>query len=266
MASQNPNIQNIPISSEKGMAIRKAFLSPKGFDLLAFDYSQIELRIAAVLSKDPKMIEIFKSGEDVHSGVASYMFGVPLEEVNKEMRRKAKVINFGILYGMGVNALVQNLGSDKKTAQNFYNTYFEKFPGLSSYLDGTKKFVEQNGYTETFFGRRRYFEGLKSKIPYIRAAAERMAINAPIQGTSADIIKIAMKKVDDFIVANNLEEKVFLILQIHDELIYEIAEDLKEEISPKIKRIMEEVMPIEDTLGVPLIVEFESGKNWAELK
>jgi DNA polymerase I len=265
MASANPNLQNIPISSEKGAAIRKAFLAPEGFDLVAFDYSQIELRIAAFLSGDEKLIQIFKSGEDVHTSVASYVFGVGMTDVNKEMRRRAKIINFGILYGMGVNALTQNLGSDRKTAQEFYNTYFEKFSGLAKYLDRTKEEANRLGYTKTFFGRRRYFEGIKSKIPYIRASSERMAINAPIQGTSADIIKIAMRRIDDFIKENKLEEKIYLILQIHDELIYEINENLAEEVTPKIKKIMQNVLLPEKISGVPIIANSASGQNWGEL-
>jgi DNA polymerase I len=266
MASANPNLQNIPTSSEKGMVIRKAFLAPAGFKFVSFDYSQIELRIATFLSGDEKFIQIFKSGEDVHAGVASYVFGVPISEVTKEMRRKAKVINFGILYGMGVSALTQNLGSDRKTAQEFYNNYFEKFNGLAKYLDQTKVEANKFGYTKTFFGRRRYFEGIKSKIPFIRAAAERMAINAPIQGTSADIIKIAMRQADDFIKANKLEEKVHLVLQIHDELIYEIVEDQVTEITPKIKEIMQNVLPPGKISEVPIIVNFVVGQNWSELK
>lgn len=278
MASQNPNLQNIPVSSENGKVIRNAFLAPKGFKLVAFDYSQIELRIVAFLSGDEKLIEIFKSGEDAHAGVASYVFGVPINEVTKEMRRKAKVINFGILYGMGVNALQANLGTDRKTAQKFYNAYFEKFSGLAKYLDETKRRTEKLGYTETFFGRRRYFGDLKSKIPYIKAAAERMAINAPIQGTSADIIKIAMKKVDDFLrchlrksgskggTLGNLEKDIFLILQIHDELIYEIKEDLVTEITPKIKEIMQNILPPDKIFGVPIIVNVSVGDNWGNMK
>jgi len=265
MASSNPNLQNIPIGSENGKVIRKAFLASKGFKLVAFDYSQIELRIAAFLSQDSKLIEIFKSGKDIHSAVASEVFGVPEDEVTKDMRRQAKVINFGILYGMGVNALTQNLGSDRKTAQEFYNTYFEKFNGLAEYLDRTKIDAEKLGYTKTFFGRRRYFEGFKSKLPFIKAAAERMAINAPIQGTSADIIKIAMKKVDNFIKENKLEEKIHLILQIHDELIYEIKDDLVEEMPLKIKNIMQNIIPFDKISGVPIIVNSAVGSNWGEM-
>jgi DNA polymerase I len=266
MASENPNLQNIPISSENGKVIREAFLAPNGFKLVAFDYSQIELRIAAFLSGDERLIQIFKSGEDVHTSVASEVFGVSKQNVDKEMRRKAKVINFGILYGMGVNALQTNLGTDRKMAQEFYNAYFEKFDGLAKYLDQTKLEAEKNGYTETFFGRRRYFDGIKSKLPFIRAAAERMAINAPIQGTSADIVKIAMKKVDNFILENNLQEKIYLILQIHDELIYEIEENLVEEVAPKIKEIMQNIIPLEKISGVPIIVNSVAGPNWGELK
>jgi len=234
--------------------------------LAAFDYSQIELRIAAFLSGDKKLIEIFKSGEDVHASVASHVFGVPINKVDKEMRRKAKVINFGILYGMGINALTQNLGSDRKTAQEFYNTYFEKFSDLAEYLDKLKEDANKLGYTKTFFGRRRYFEGIKSKLPFIRAAAERMAINAPIQGTSADIIKIAMKKIDDYVIENKLEKKVYLILQIHDELIYEIADELLSEVSPKVTKIMQDVISPEKISEVPVITNFSSGQNWGELK
>lgn len=265
MASQNPNLQNIPISSEKGMAIRRAFLAPKGFNLVAFDYSQIELRIAAFLSGDKKLIQIFKSGQDVHASAAAYVFRVPIGEVNKEMRRRAKVINFGILYGMGLNALMQNLGSDRKTAQEFYNTYFQEFDGLAKYLDKTKEEANKFGYTKTFFGRRRYFDGIKSKIPYIKASAERMAINAPIQGTSADIIKIAMRNIDDFIKENKLERKIYLILQIHDELIYEIADSLVGEMLAKIKEIMQNIIPPQKISGVPIIANFAVGNNWGDL-
>ena len=266
MSSANPNLQNIPIGSEKGKVIRKGFLASKGFKLVAFDYSQIELRIAAFLSGDEKLIRIFKSGEDVHESVASYVFGVSKEEVTKEMRRRAKVINFGILYGMGVNALTQNLGSDRKTAQEFYNTYFERFDGLAKYLDKTKIDANRLGYTKTFFGRRRYFEGIKSKIPFIKAAAERMAINAPIQGTSADIVKIAMKKIDDFLAENKFQDKMHLILQIHDELIYEISDDLTKEVPQKIIEIMDSVLTPEKISGVPILANFEVGQNWGEMK
>ena len=181
------------------------------------------------------------------------------------MRRRAKVINFGILYGMGVNALRTNLGTDRKDAQQFYNTYFENFKKLSSYLEHIKLNALQKGFTETFFGRRRYFKALQSPIPYIRAAAERMAINAPFQGTSADIIKIAMGNVYQYISKNNLQNDVSLLLQVHDELVYEIKEDCVKDIVPHIRFIMENVIDKEKTKGVPLEVNVEMGKRWGEM-
>lgn len=266
MTSQNPNLQNIPIGTERGRIIRNAFVADSGKTLVAFDYSQIELRIATFLSKDEKLIEIFRNGKDVHSAVASEVYNVKEKEVTKEMRRQAKVINFGILYGMGVTALQQNLGTDRKTAQEFYNKYFETFFGLAHYLENTKIEAERLGFTRTFFGRRRYFEGIKSKIPFIKAAAERMAINAPIQGTSADLTKIAMRDVDRFVEKQNLREKVNLILQIHDEIIYEIDNSVVEEVIPKIKSIMESGLSLEQTLGVPIIVNISKGDNWGNMK
>lgn len=266
MSSESPNLQNIPIGSERGKVIRNAFLAPKGSQLVAFDYSQIELRIAAFLSEDERLVDIFKSGKDVHTAVAAEVFKVPENEVTKEMRRQAKVINFGILYGMGVNALQVNLGTDRKTAQQFLNSYFENFSGLATYLDRSKNEAEKEGYTKTLFGRRRYFEGIKSKIPFIKAAAERMAINAPIQGTNADIVKIAMKKIDSLIKQENFSNKVHLLMQIHDELIYEVEESVLDQFIPKAKEIMEGVLTREQTRGVPIIVNSAIGQNWGEMK
>lgn len=266
MSSENPNIQNIPTGSERGKLIRKAFVSSKGSSLVAIDYSQIELRIAAFLSKDQRLINIFKEGKDVHRAVAAEVFRVGEEYVTKEMRRQAKVINFGILYGMGVTALQVNLGTDRKTAQEFLNTYFENFKGLALYLDKVKAEAESNGYTKTFFGRRRYFEGIKSKIPFIKAAAERMAINAPIQGTNADIIKIAMKKIDYFLEENQLEENVHLLMQIHDELVYEVADSVLVKFAKEAKQIMENIIPPEKIEGVPIVANVSVGKNWGEME
>lgn len=266
MSSKDPNLQNIPNKTDLGRKIRTAFVAEKGFKLVAFDYSQIELRIAAFLSNDKKLIEIFKKGEDVHTGVAMEVFGVEEKDVTKDMRRQAKVINFGVMYGMGVNALQVNLGSNRADAQKFYNEYFNKFSGLATYLETVKSETAKRGYTETLFGRRRYFEGINSKIPYIRASAERMAINAPIQGTEADIIKIAMIKADQFIEKNNLSEKVYLLLQVHDELVYEIAEGEIEKVSKEIKIIMESIVSERDRKGVPIIAEVSVGDNWGEMK
>jgi DNA polymerase-1 len=266
MSSQDPNLQNIPNKSGLGMEVRKAFMSDKGNKLVAFDYSQIEIRIAAFLSGDKKLLDIFRKKEDVHTAVASEVFGVPLDKVDKEMRRKAKVINFGIMYGMGVSALKQNLGTDRAEAQKFYDDYFNKFSGLASYLDAVKSDAVRVGYTETLFGRRRYFEGIKSKIPFIRAMAERMAINAPIQGTEADIVKLAMIKVNEYLIQENLLAKVGLLLQVHDELVFEMPADLVEKISPQIKEIMENVVDLEKTKGVVCQVEYKVGDNWGEMK
>jgi DNA polymerase-1 len=266
MASQNPGLQNIPIKTDLGKAIRGAFIAEKGFKLCGFDYSQMELRIAAFLSGDEKLLEIFRKGEDVHTSVASFVFKVPANEVTSDMRRQAKVINFGIIYGMGVMALKQNLGTTRDDAQKFLNDYFETFSTLANYLDNVKAETARRGYTETFFGRRRYFEGINSKIPFIRASAERMAINAPVQGTGADIIKLAMIKIDKYIVENKLTDVIFPLLQVHDELVYEIKEERVEELYPQIEKLMESVVDIKDTKGVILKASANVGNNWGELK
>ena len=266
MASRDPNLQNIPNKTDVGREIREGFVAAPGFELVSFDYSQIELRIAAFLSGDKKLIEIFKEGADVHTAAASRVFNAPLVEVTKEMRRRAKVINFGVMYGMGVNALRQQLGTDRKEAQEFYDNYFQTFAGLAKYLDETRAAEARQGYTETYFGRRRYFEGIESKIPFVRAAAERMAINAPIQGTEADIIKIAMARVAEFLRKEKLDDKVFLLLQVHDELVYEIANDLVKKIAPKIKEIMESVLPLAETKEVPIVVDMLAGDNWSNIR
>ncbi len=266
MASQNPNIQNIPIKSELGKAIRTAFIAEKGYVLASFDYSQVELRIAAFMSGDQRLIDIFKNGEDVHTSVAASVFKVPMNEVTSEMRRRAKVINFGIMYGMGVLALKQNLGTSRDEAQQYLNNYFETFSGLASYLDKVKAETAQRGYTETFFGRRRYFEGINSKIPFIRAAAERMAINAPVQGTGADIIKLAMIKIDQYIAEHTLADVISPLLQVHDELIYEIKKDAAEKIVSEIKKLMETVIDAKDIHGIVLKASADVGMNWGELK
>jgi DNA polymerase-1 len=266
MASHDPNIQNIPTKTELGRRIRNAFVAPKGKRLLAIDYSQVELRIAAMLSRDPKLIESFTNGNDIHSSVASFVFKVPVDEVTKAMRTKAKTINFGILYGMGVSALQKNLKTDRKEAQQFYDEYFNTFTKLAAYLDDTKKLAARQGYVTTMFGRRRYFEGIQSSLPFIRAQAERMAINAPIQGAEADIIKLAMVRVAAFLKEEQLSKDVQLLLQVHDELVFEVTESKVLEVVPKLKVIMEGVLPSEWGHGVPLVVEAAAGTSWGELK
>lgn len=264
MSSQGPNLQNIPIKTELGRRIRNAFIAEKGYSLVSFDYSQIELRVAAFLSKDEKLLQIFRDNRDIHTEVAAEVFKVSREKVDKEMRRKAKVINFGILYGMGVNALRQNLGGTAEEARIFYKEYFDTFTGIADYLEHVKAAAARKGYTETYFGRKRYFEGLSSKIPYIKAAAERMAINAPIQGTQADIIKIAMARIDKLI-KEKYAGKAHLLLQVHDELLYEIKEGSADKLIPAIKKIMEEVLPPKEIGGITLVANAEEGKNWGEL-
>ena len=264
LSSKDPNLQNIPTKTESGYAIKKAFIAAEGKTLLVFDYSQIQLRIAAFLSGDEKLIEIFKKGEDIHTAVASKVFNVPSELVDKEMRRKAKVINFGIIYGMGVRALKQNLNSTMEEANKFYEDYFATFSTLAKYLEETRISAGKLGYTTTFFGRKRRFEGLNSKIPYIKASAERMAINAPIQGTEADVVKLAMVKVYEFLKEKELLDKAELLLQIHDELVYEVDKKEAKFLMVEIKRVMENLMDIKDTKGVPILVSSGEGSNLGE--
>lgn len=266
MASRDPNLQNIPIKTELGKDIRNAFVVEEGFSLASFDYSQIELRIAAILSEDQTLLEIFKNGGDVHAAVASRIFKVPEEKVEKEMRRQAKVINFGILYGMGVNALRANLGTSRAEAQQFYNSYFETFKTLAAYLEHIKAETRRKGYTETLFGRRRYFSAINVPVPYIQAAEERMAVNAPFQGTCADVIKIAMRRIDDYIEENKLREDVFLVLQVHDELVYEVRTNLLSNIVPTVRDIMKNVLSPKETHNIPLEVNITLGERWGEMK
>ena len=270
MASQNPGLQNIPLRSERGKTIRRAFVAPKGFSLVSLDYSQIELRLAAILSGDEKLCDIFKKGRDVHQEVAAMVFGVAPEKVDYEMRRRAKIINFGILYGMGVNALRAQLSSTTAEAHKFLDDYFHTFKTLAEYLEKTKGFARKHGYTETLFGRRRQFPEMKSALPYVRAQAERMAINAPMQGTQSDIIKLAMVRVDEMLKKNppagGAQEDAYLLLQVHDELVYEIRDARAEELSAKIKDIMESVLPAKEARDVPVLVVPKIGPNWAEMR
>ncbi|MEK7604385.1 MAG: DNA polymerase [Patescibacteria group bacterium] len=266
MASQNPGMQNIPLRTERGRAIRHAFIASEGYTLLGLDYSQIELRIAAILSGDEKLCAIFKNGRDVHQEVAAQVFGVVPEQVYAEMRRRAKIINFGILYGMGVNALRSQLGSTTAEAHQFLDDYFATFKTLAEYLESTKGFARKHGYTETLFGRRRQFPEMKSSLPYVRAQAERMAINAPIQGTQADIIKLAMVRIDDLLRKEGKQDDAHLLLQVHDELVYEIRTEEVAELGAKIKQIMESVLPMSETRGVPITATMKAGKDWGSMQ
>ena len=266
LATKNPGLQNIPIKTELGRAIRHAFIAEKGYMMVSFDYSQIELRIAAWLSGDPGLIEIFTRGGDAHAEVASRVFHVRPEDVSYDQRRRAKVINFGILYGMGVNALQQSLGTTRAEAQEFYNQYFNAFPRLAAYIDEIKASAAQLGYTKTYFGRRRYFDGIKSPIPYVRAAAERMAVNAPMQGTQADIVKLAMVQITNYFKEQNINDDAHLLLQVHDELVFEIEKSRVKELAPKIKEMMEHIVPAEERRGIPFLAEGKVGKNWGEME
>lgn len=269
-SSQDPNLQNLPIKTELGKRIRNGFVAQKGYKLCAFDYSQIELRVAAMLSGDKKMTEIFKEGKDIHSGVASFVFGVPIDKVDHEMRRQAKVINFGIIYGMGVSALRKNLGGTREEAQKFYDNYFNQFSGVRDYLEEVKKFALKNSYTETLFGRRRYFPNINSRIPFLKSMAERTAINAPIQGTAtADIIKLAIRFIHEDLGKAGLLGQVHLVLQIHDELVYEIAEETVEKADKIIKKAMENVLSrsyLSPQTDIPLVVHSGCGDNFGEVK
>ncbi|MBI5400571.1 MAG: hypothetical protein HZB12_00430 [Candidatus Yonathbacteria bacterium] len=262
MSSNNPNLQNIPVRGEMGSAIRDAFISPTGSTLLAFDYSQIEMRVLAALSEDEHLIEVFRTGADVHTSVASRVFNVAEKDVTSEMRRRAKVINFGIVYGMGVNALKDNLGSTRAEAQEFYDNYFATFPKIAKYFEEVKSHAKKDGFTTTYFGRRRFFAGLKSPIQFIRASAERMAMNAPLQGTAADIIKVAMKKSHDELAQAGLLDKARLLLQIHDELLYEVKEDAVAQTREIVERAMEHAVEF----PVPIVVSVKRGARFGSLE
>ncbi len=269
-SSQDPNLQNLPIKTELGKKIRNGFIAGEGCKLVAFDYSQIELRVAAMLSGDKKMTAIFREGKDIHAGVASFVFGVPIDKVDAEMRRKAKVINFGIIYGMGVSALRKSLGGTREEAQKFYDNYFNQFSGLRDYLEGVKIFAMKNNYTETLFGRRRYFPNINSRIPFLKNMAERTAINAPVQGTAtADIIKLAIRYAEEDLEKAKLLDKAHLVLQIHDELVYEVEEGVLGEAQKIIENAMQTVLErsyLKYKTDIPLLVHFGSGDNFGEVK
>jgi DNA polymerase-1 len=225
--------------------------------------------VAAMLSSDVKMTKVFEENKDIHSGVASFVFGVPIEKVDSEMRRKAKVINFGIIYGMGVSALRKNLGGTKEEAQKFYDNYFNQFSGVRDYLENVKNFARKNRYTETLFGRRRYFLNINSRIPFLKNMAERTAINAPIQGTAADIIKLAIRYTAEDLKKAGILNKTHLIMQIHDELVYEIEDSVLEEAKKIIKNAMENTLErsyLAYKTKIPLIVHIGTGENLGEVK
>ncbi|NWA07024.1 DNA polymerase I [Pseudomonas gingeri] len=258
LSSSDPNLQNIPVRTAEGRRIRQAFVAPEGYKLLAADYSQIELRIMAHLSKDEGLLNAFRDNLDVHTATAAEVFKVELGEVTSDQRRSAKAINFGLIYGMGAQKLGKDIGVDTKTAKAYIDVYFARYPGVREYMERTRGQASEQGYVETLFGRRLYLPDIHSNRPQERAAAERTAINAPMQGTAADIIKKAMVKVDDWLTSSGLDAKV--ILQVHDELVLEVREDLVAEVSEKIRKHMSGAVQ----LDVPLLVEVGVGNNWDE--
>ena len=258
LSSSDPNLQNIPVRTAEGRRIRQAFIAPPGYKLLAADYSQIELRIMAHLSRDEGLMNAFRNNLDVHTATAAEVFKVELKDVTSDQRRSAKAINFGLIYGMGAQKLGKDIGVDTKTAKAYIDTYFARYPGVREYMDRTRAQAADQGYVETLFGRRLYLPEINSSKPQERAAAERTAINAPMQGTAADIIKKAMVAVDNWLATSGLDAKV--ILQVHDELVLEVREDLVERVSEEIRDHMSKAA----TLDVPLLVEVGVGSNWDE--
>jgi len=258
LSSSDPNLQNIPVRTAEGRRIRQAFVAPAGYKLLAADYSQIELRIMAHLSRDEGLMNAFRHNLDVHTATAAEVFKVELADVTSDQRRSAKAINFGLIYGMGAQKLGKDIGVDTKTAKAYIDTYFARYPGVRQYMDRTRAQAADQGYVETFFGRRLYLPEINSNKPQERAAAERTAINAPMQGTAADIIKKAMVAVDNWLAASGLDAKV--ILQVHDELVLEVREDLVDQVSDEIRQHMSGAAK----LDVPLLVEVGVGNNWDE--
>ncbi|WNC72441.1 DNA polymerase I [Thalassotalea psychrophila] len=259
LSSTDPNLQNIPIRSEEGKKIRQAFIAPQGYKILAIDYSQIELRIMAHLSNDEGLLSAFAEGRDVHQATAAEIFNIELEQVTSDHRRSAKAINFGLIYGMSAFGLSKQLGIARGKAQDYMNTYFERYPGVLEYMENTRQLASEQGYVETLFGRRLFLPEIKSRNGARRKAAERAAINAPMQGTAADIIKKAMIAVDKWLIENN-DPRIKMTMQVHDELIFEVEESIIVETTEKLVEIMNNAVQ----LNVPLISEAGSGENWQQ--
>jgi DNA polymerase-1 len=263
LSSADPNLQNVPIRTELGRQIRRAFVARPGWQLLAADYSQIELRVLAHVSGDEAMLAAFERGEDIHASTAAAIYGVSLDDVTPDMRRVAKTTNFAISYGVTGFGLSRQTDLTPEEAQLFITQYFDRYPGVEAYLEGTKKKAAEDGYVETLLGRRRYFPELhpdRNIRRTVRQAIERVAINAPIQGSAADIIKIAMNDLYDQLVKRGLQSKI--LLQIHDELVLEVPEAELAEVVPLVRDTMEGAM----TLKAPLKVDAKVGHNWLEMK
>lgn len=257
LSSNNPNLQNIPIRDARGREIRKAFVPrDNNYTLLAADYSQIELRIIAALSKDENMLKAFNEGKDIHTATAAKVFNVALEEVDRNMRGKAKAVNFGIIYGVSAFGLARNLNITNNEAKEIIDTYFEQYPSIKSYMDSSIAFAKEKGYVETIMKRRRMLPDINSNNPVVRGHAERNAINAPIQGSAADIIKMAM--INIFTVFEEKQLKSKMLLQVHDELIFDVHLSELEQVQQIVKEKMEHAVK----LSVPLDVEMNHADNW----
>ena len=258
LSSSDPNLQNIPIRSEEGRKIRKAFIAAPGYKLVAADYSQIELRIMAHLSEDQRLLDAFAKGQDVHRATAAEVFDVVPDKVPQDLRRSAKAINFGLIYGMSAYGLAQQLGLSRSQAQSYIDLYFARYPGVKNYMDSIRASAKEQGYVETLFGRRLYLPEINSRNAARRQYAERTAINAPMQGTAADIIKRAMIAADSWLEQDKPDAK--MIMQVHDELVFEIAEPELESCKKSIRQIMCSAAD----LDIPLIVDIGMGNNWDE--
>jgi DNA polymerase-1 len=258
LSSSDPNLQNIPIRTEEGRRIRQAFIAPQGFRIVAADYSQIELRIMAHLSDDPSLLTAFKEGQDVHRATAAEVFEVSLDEVSGDQRRKAKAINFGLIYGMSAFGLAKQLHLGRHEAQEYIDRYFKRYPGVAQYMDRTRAIAKEQGFVETLFGRRLYLPEINARNKMRVQAAERTAINAPMQGSAADIIKRAMLSVDQWLEQGDANAR--MIMQVHDELVLEVANDEVDAVSNQVCRLMSGAAE----LAVPLLVEAGVGDNWDE--
>jgi DNA polymerase-1 len=258
LSSTDPNLQNIPVRTAEGRRIREAFVAPPGSRIVSADYSQIELRIMAHLSGDKSLVDAFARGEDVHRHTASEVFDAPPDQVTSEQRRYAKVINFGLIYGMSAFGLAQNLGIERSAAKSYMDKYFTRYPGVAEYMERTRGEARERGYVETVLGRRLWLPDIRSSNMARRQGAERQAINAPMQGTAADLIKLAMVAVQNWIEQERLATK--LVMQVHDELVFEVPEGELEIVKPSVEKLMTGVA----TLTVPLVVEAGVGANWEE--
>jgi len=259
LSSNNPNLQNIPIRTERGREVRKAFIArDEDHILLSADYSQIELRIIAEISKEENMLDAFSKGIDIHTATAAKVYGVPIEEVDSTQRRNAKAVNFGIIYGQSAFGLSQNLGIPRKEAAQIIEQYFEQYPGIKRYMSDTMNFARENGFVETILGRRRYLRDINSANQTVRGFAERNAINAPIQGSAADMIKVAMIHIHKDIQEKGLKSK--MTMQVHDELVFDV---LRSEVA-EMKEIIAYRMKTAIKTAVPIEVEIGEGNNWLE--